>query len=355
MQFPLHVLKGEPLITNEQVLAVLKTVMDPELNRDIVSLNMVRDIKIDDALIKVSIMLTTPACPLRDKIRSDIERALLTQLDIKRVEVEFLNSAEAQGKYPGRIPLPVKYLIAVGSGKGGVGKSTVAVNLAISLAQRGYSVGLMDADVYGPNIPTMMGVKRLPPSQEGRITPAEAFGVKLVSIGMFIEPGQPLVWRGPMLHSAVRQLLADVDWGLLDYLIIDLPPGTGDVQISLIQIAAVTGAIVVTLPQKVSTEDAHRSIEMFKSMDVPVLGIIENMSSLSLEDGTIFDLFGAGGGKQLADNLGIPFLGDIPFDKDLRIGGDDGLPVTVTAPGGVSAKAFQKIASQVHTILTCDD
>ncbi len=316
---------------------------------------MVREIEIEENLIRVTIMLTTPACPLRDKIKSDVEQALLTKLDIKRVEVVFANPAESQGQFPGRIPLAVKYVIAIGSGKGGVGKSTVAVNLAIVLAQKGFKVGLMDADIYGPNVPTMMGVSQLPPSRDGKIVPAEAYGVKMVSIGMFIQPGQPLMWRGPMLHSAVRQLLSDVDWGLLDYLIIDLPPGTGDVQISLVQIATVNGAIVVTLPQKVSTEDAHRGIEMFRGLGVPVFGVVENMGSMKLPDGTELDLFGEGGGKTLAEALNVTFFGSVPIDREVRIGGDAGMPIVVTNPTAPAAQAFQDIAMQLHAKLACDE
>ncbi len=342
------------LISKEQVLDVLKTVDDPELDQDIVSLNMVKDIEVKEDVIRVTIVLTTPACPLREKIRSDVEKALLENLKIKKAEVIFPDASESKDSFSGRIPLSIKHLIAVGSGKGGVGKSTVAANLAISLAQRGFKVGLMDADIYGPNIPTMMGVTKLPPQDDGKIIPAEAYGVKVISIGMFIQKGQPLVWRGPVLHSAVRQLLADVEWGLLDYLIVDLPPGTGDVQISLVQIASVTGSLVVTLPQKVSTDDAYRAVEMFRAMNVPVLGIIENMGSMILPDGSSYDLFGDGGGEKLSEEIHVDFFGSIPIDREVRIGGDNGFPVTVTNPSAPSAKAFQAIASQLQAKLDCE-
>jgi ATP-binding protein involved in chromosome partitioning len=284
-----------------------------------------------------------------------VEQALLKNLMVKKVEIIFGNTGESNAQFAGKIPLPIKHLIAVGSGKGGVGKSTVAANLAISLAQRGNKVGLMDADIYGPNIPTMMGVTKLPPQNDGKIIPAEAYGVKVISIGMFIQKGQPLVWRGPVLHSAVRQLLADVDWGLLDYLIVDLPPGTGDVQISLIQIASVAGSLIVTLPQKVSTDDAYRAVEMFRAMNVPILGIVENMGSMILPDGSTYDLFGDGGGEKLAEELHVDFFGSIPVDRDVRIGGDTGFPVTVTNPSSSSSKVFQEIASQIQTKLECEN
>jgi ATP-binding protein involved in chromosome partitioning len=341
------------LISKELVLDILKTVDDPELNQDIVSLNMVKDIEIKEEIVHVTIALTTPACPLREKIRSDVEQALLKKLKIKKVEITFANMEGSNAQFAGKIPLPIKHLIAVGSGKGGVGKSTVAANLAISLAQKGFKVGLMDADIYGPNIPTMMGVQNLPPQNDGKITPAEAYGVKVISIGMFIQKGQPLVWRGPVLHSAVRQLLADVDWGLLDYLIVDLPPGTGDVQISLMQIASVAGSVIVTLPQKVSTDDAYRAAEMFRAMNVPILGIVENMGLMTLPDGSTYDLFGDGGGKKLAEELHADFFGSIPIDRDIRIGGDSGFPVTVTNPSASSSKVFQTIAAQLQSKLEC--
>jgi len=334
--------------SNDDVMEVLQSVMDPELGRDIVSLNMIRGIHIDSGEVTVDVMLTTPACPLRNQIQADIEYALLTNLQFKNVNVNFLYKNAVQNQVPGKVPLSVKNLIAIGSGKGGVGKSTVAVNLAVTLAQKGFSVGLLDADIYGPNVPTMLGIMRPPETKNGRIIPAEAYGVKVISVGMFIESGRPLVWRGPMLHSAVHQLLADVEWGVLDYLLVDLPPGTGDVQISLVQIASVDGAVIVTLPQKLSTDDANRGIAMFRSLNVPVTGIVENMGLMVLPDGSKYDLFGEGGGKVLADMTGVPYLGSIPIDRDIRTGGDLGLPVTITNPGSPAAIAFQDIAVRLH-------
>src|SRR5512136_1128125 len=220
----------------------------------------------------------------------------------------------------------IKHSIAIASGKGGVGKSTVAVNLAVALAQTGASVGLLDADIYGPNVPTMMGISRMLPPKNNRLVPPQAYGVKVMSIGFLVPPGQPLIWRGPMLHSAIRQFLADVDWGELDYLIVDLPPGTGDAALSLAQSLPLSGSVIVTLPQQVSLDDARRGLEMFRQLDVPVFGVVENMSYLELPDGTRMDIFGTGGGERLADEAGVPYIGAIPIDPVVRSGGDTGKP-----------------------------
>jgi ATP-binding protein involved in chromosome partitioning len=241
----------------------------------------------------------------------------------------------------------IAYSIAVASGKGGVGKSTVAVNLAVALAQQGLSVGLMDADIYGPNVPTMMGVTSLPQTEGPKLLPAEAYGVKIISIGFLVPPGQPLIWRGPMLHGAIRQFVQDVDWGELDLLVIDLPPGTGDAQLSLAQTLPLTGGVIVTLPQKVSLEDALRGLEMFRTMDIDVLGVIENMSFLELPDGQKMDIFGEGGGEGLANDAGVPYLGAIPIDPAVRQGGDDGVPITISSPDSPAALALSGIAAEL--------
>ena len=251
----------------------------------------------------------------------------------------------------GLIKSPARHVIAVASGKGGVGKSTVAVNLAIALAQRGAKVGLMDADIYGPNVPTMMGVQHLPPAKNNRIQPAEAYGVKLISIGFLVKPGQALIWRGPMLHSAIRQFVTDVDWGDLDYLVADLPPGTGDAPLSLAQSLSLSGGIIVTLPQQVSLEDATRSLQMFQQLQVPVLGVVENMSYLELPDGTRMDIFGTGGGQRLAESAGVSFLAAIPMDPAVREGGDTGKPIIVSQPNSPVARAFADLAEQVATAM----
>jgi ATP-binding protein involved in chromosome partitioning len=261
--------------------------------------------------------------------------------------VTFTSNVPSDGRSRGLIDRPIKNAIAVASGKGGVGKSTVAVNLAVSLARAGARVGLLDADIYGPNVPTMMGVDRMPPSVEGKLMPAEAFGVKFISIAFMVEPGKPLIWRGPMLHSAIRQFIADVTWGELDYLVIDLPPGTGDAPLSLSQSMPLTGAVIVTMPQQVSLDDARRALEMFRTMEVPILGVVENMSFLKLESGELLDLFGQGGGTRLAEAADVPFLGTIPIDPRVRVGGDQGTPVVVSHPDSDVGLALTSVAEQI--------
>ncbi len=254
----------------------------------------------------------------------------------------------------GLMKAPARYTIAVASGKGGVGKSTVAVNIAVALAKSGARVGLMDADIYGPNIPTMMGVAHLPPAKEGRIEPAEAYGVKMISIGFLVKPGQALIWRGPMLHSAIRQFVGDVNWGELDYMIVDLPPGTGDAPLSLAQTLPLSGGVVVTLPQKVSLDDATRGLQMFQQLQVPVLGVIENMSYLELPDGTRMEVFGRGGGQQLAESAGVPLLATLPMDPAVREGGDNGTPIVASDPDSPVAKAFVELAERIVAQLPKD-
>lgn len=247
----------------------------------------------------------------------------------------------------GLVPAPVKYSIAIGSGKGGVGKSTVSVNVAVALAQMGARVGLLDADIYGPNLPTMMGVDHLPPASDQKLMPAEAHGVKLMSIGFLVKADQPLIWRGPMLHKAIRQFISDVAWGELDYMIVDLPPGTGDAGLSLAQSLALSGGVIVTLPQQVSLDDARRGLEMFRQLNVSILGVVENMSYLELPDGQHLDVFGSGGGERLAAESGVPYLGSIPMDPAVRIGGDAGEPVVITAPDSAVARALREIAERI--------
>jgi ATP-binding protein involved in chromosome partitioning len=275
------------------------------------------------------------------------------------IQMEWDAQVPRDRRMASQIQIGPRNAIAVGSGKGGVGKSTVAVNLAVSLARQGATVGLMDADVYGPNVPMMMGVlDERPFSKDGNsIEPVEAHGVKLMSIGFLVDPKQPLVWRGPMLHQAVRQFLGDVRWGDLDYLVIDLPPGTGDVQLSLTQAIPLTGAIIVTTPQAVSTSDVVKSIAMFQleQVDVPVLGVVENMSGFVAPDtGQRYDIFGVGGGRQVAEEMGVPFLGTVPIDPEIRVGGDAGMPIVLSAPESAAARAFfdiaQQLAAQVSVI-----
>lgn len=339
-------------ISKEAVLAALSRVQEPELHKDLVTLNMVQDLTIEEGRVSFEIVLTTPACPLKGKIEHDARQAVMGVGGVKTVEIRFGANVPSDGHARGVMQLPVKNAVAVASGKGGVGKTTVAVNLAVSLAMSGARVGLLDADIYGPNVPTMMGVDKLPPFRSEKLVPAEAYGVKIMSIGFLVPPGRALIWRGPMLHSAIRQFLGDVEWGELDYLIIDLPPGTGDAQLSLAQSMPLSGGIIVTLPQAVSVEDATRGIQMFEQLNIPILGIVENMSYLELPDGTVVDVFGQGGGKQLALDVNAPFLGAIPMDPTVRIGGDGGRPVVVSLPDSAAAKALRSIAEQMAARLS---
>jgi ATP-binding protein involved in chromosome partitioning len=335
------------VVTKEMILGVLKNVQEPELHRDLVSLNMIHDLEIDGNQVNFTILLTTPACPLKSKIESDARVAVLSLVGIKKVNIKLDSNVPSDGRSRGLMQLPIRNAVAIASGKGGVGKSTVAVNVAVSLAQSGARVGLLDADIYGPNVPTMMGVEKLPPPTKEKLVPAEAYGVKMMSIGFLVKPDQPLIWRGPMLHSAIRQFLSDVVWGELDYLIIDLPPGTGDAALSLTQSLPLSGGVIVTLPQQVSLEDARRGLEMFRQLNVPILGVVENMGYLELPDGTRLDIFGSGGGEQLSKQAGVPFFGTIPMDAAVRVGGDNGKPVIVENPQSPAALALCHIAQQI--------
>jgi ATP-binding protein involved in chromosome partitioning len=334
-------------ISKEAILQALGTVQEPDLGQDLVTLNMVRNVEIEGGNISFTVMLTTPACPFRVKIERDSKEAVMKIDGVKSVTVKMDSDVPNDGRMRGLIKTPIRNAIAVGSGKGGVGKSTVAVNIAVALAQSGARVGLMDADIYGPNTPTMLGVEKLPPPQGQRLIPAETYGLKMISMGLLVKPGQPLIWRGPMLNSAIRQFLGDVEWGELDYLIVDLPPGTGDASLSLAQALPLSGAVIVTLPQLVSLEDAGRGLNMFKTLEVPVLGIVENMSYLELPDGTHMDIFGTGGGEHLAQMTGTPFLGKIPMDQNVRIGGDTGKPIIVSHPDSPVAKALYEITESL--------
>ncbi len=335
-------------ITSEQaVLAALGKVQEPELHKDLVSLNMIRDLKIDGGKVAFTIVLTTPACPLKTQIEREARNSVAAIPGVTTVEVKMDANVPNDGRSRGLMQLPIRNAIAVASGKGGVGKSTVAVNLAVVLAQSGARVGLLDADIYGPNVPTMMGVSSLPPQTGEKLTPAIAYGVKLMSIGFLVKPGQPLVWRGPMLHSAIRQFLSDVVWGELDYLVIDLPPGTGDAALSLAQSLPLSGAVIVTLPQQVSLDDARRGLEMFRMLNIPIFGVVENMSYLELPDGARMDIFGSGGGEKLAREAGVPFIGPIPMDPSVRVGGDQGTPVVVSNPESPVARALCAIGEDI--------
>jgi ATP-binding protein involved in chromosome partitioning len=335
------------LVSKEMVLGALSNVQEPELRNDLVSLNMIRDLEINRDRVKFTIVLTTPACPLKSKIENEARSAVLTVPGVKHVDIKMDSNVPSDGRSRGMMQLPIRNAVAIASGKGGVGKSTVAVNVAVALAQAGARVGLLDADIYGPNIPTMMGVDRLPSPNKEKLVPAEAYCVKMMSIGFLVKPDQPLIWRGPMLHSAIRQFLSDVEWGELDYLIIDLPPGTGDAALSLTQSLPLSGGVIVTLPQQVSLEDARRGMEMFRQLNVPILGVVENMSYLELPDGSHMDIFGSGGGEQLAKEGKVPFLGIIPIDAKVRAGGDNGKPVIVEYPQSQAAIALRGIAEAI--------
>jgi ATP-binding protein involved in chromosome partitioning len=343
---------GHHSVTEEQVIAALSRVNDPEIHRDLVSLGMVRDITIDGGKVAFVIVLTTPACPLKHQIQAEATSAVMAIPGAQSVEIAWDAQVQRDSRLASQIQIGPRNAIAVGSGKGGVGKSTVAVNLAVALAQQGASVGILDADVYGPNVPLMLGVADARPhSLDGEsIEPVAAHGLKVMSIGFLVDPKQPLVWRGPMLHQTIRQFLGDVHWGDLDYLIIDLPPGTGDVQLSLTQAIPLTGALIVTTPQAVATADVVKSIAMFQleQIDVPVLGVVENMSGFVAPDtGQVYDIFGQGGGQRVAAEMGVPYLGAVPLDQAVRVGGDAGTPIVVSQPDSPAARAFQEIAQRL--------
>jgi ATP-binding protein involved in chromosome partitioning len=334
-------------VSEEAVMAALSKVQEPELHKDLVTLNMIRDVQIEDGKVGFTVMLTTPACPLRDQIEREVREAVTAIPGVENVAVKLDANVPADGRPRGILKLPIRNAIAIASGKGGVGKSTLAVNLAVVLAKSGARVGLLDADIYGPNIPTMMGVDHLPAAGEDKLLPAESYGVKLMSIGFMVKADQPLIWRGPMLHSAIRQFLSDVEWGELDYLVIDLPPGTGDAGLSVAQSLPLSGGLIVTLPQQVSLDDARRGLEMFRQMNVPIFGVVENMSYLELPDGTRMDVFGTGGGERLAAECGVEYIGSIPMDPAVRVGGDQGVPVTISQPDSAVSQALNSIAMDV--------
>lgn len=331
------------MATEKEVLKALSTVIDPDLGKDLVSLNMIEDLKVEGKNVSFTVVLTTPACPLRNYFEATCRSVVLDQTDAEHVDVR-VTAKVVEKKRVTIDKNQFKHVIAVGSGKGGVGKSTVAVAIAQSLALEGAKVGLLDADIYGPNIPRMLGIDGLAPVEEGqKLKPAEVDGMKVLSIGFFVEEGQPLIWRGPMLHSAIQQFLTDFDWGNLDYLIVDMPPGTGDVQLSLSQILSISGAVVVTTPQQVAVDDAARAIAMFKKMNIPVLGVVENMAYLELPDGSKMAVFGEGGGEHLAFREGVPFLGRIPLDPKIGQGGDIGTPLITQESTSVAAEALRNI------------
>jgi len=340
-------------VDKEQVLSVLRGVVDPDLHKDIVSLGFVKDVAVRGGEVDFTIELTTPACPVKDDLKKQAETLVAALPGVTAARAKMTANVSTRGGM-GRQQVPgIRNIVAVGAGKGGVGKSTTSVNLAVALAQKGARVGLIDGDVYGPNIPQMLGLTEAPEvSPEKRILPPEALGVKVISMGMLVPPDQPIIWRGPMLHGAVQQFMRDVEWGELDYLVVDLPPGTGDVALSLSQTAYVAGAIVVTSPQQVAVADTRRAVAMYQKLNIPVLGLIENMSYFSCPSCRHeSDIFGRGGGARLAEELGIAFLGSIPISEPLRRGGDTGVPIMLSDPGSAAAEAFvaaaERTAAQV--------
>lgn len=338
-------------VQEQDVLAAMSKVIDPELHVDLVSAGMVKDLKVDGATVSLKIELTTPACPMKEKIQKDTEAALRTVPNIGTFTIAWGAKVRAapQGASKDALLPGVKNVILVGAGKGGVGKSTVAVNLAAALVRCGAKVGLLDADFYGPSVPMMTGLRKKPVSHDGKTLEAlEAHGMKVMSIGFLIEPDQALVWRGPMLHGALMQLVRDVNWGELDYLVLDLPPGTGDVALTISQQVRAAGAVLVTTPQDVSLADVVRAKQMFDKVRIPVLGIVENMSNFVCPScGTVTPIFDNGGGKKAAELMEIPFLGELPIDIKVRQGGDRGLPIVVGQPESAQAQKFLEIARTV--------
>jgi ATP-binding protein involved in chromosome partitioning len=340
------------MVTEQSVLQALSTVQDPDLHRDLVSLGMVRDLRISGADVSFEVVLTTPACPLKDRIMRDCQQAVgriagIGQIDVRMsAQVAARRAPAAGANGPAVIP-GVKHSIAVASGKGGVGKSTVSVNLAVALAESGASVGLLDADVYGPSIPAMMGIHRMPDMDpEQRIVPLESHGVKLMSLGFVLpDASTPVIWRGPMIGKTLNQFLHQVRWGELDYLLIDLPPGTGDAQLTLSQTLAMSGVVIVTTPQDVAMTIASRVLVMFRNMQVPILGIVENMGAYicpTCHHST--PIFSEGGGRKASERLGVPFLGTIPLDAAVCEGGDDGKPILLREPDSPAAQVLREAA-----------
>lgn len=342
-------------MTENDILQALSTVQEPDLKKDLVTLNMIRDVEIDGDNISFTVVLTTPACPLKDLIASDCVKAIKNFNANANVKVNFESSTTTIRADKSTVLPGVKNIIAVVSGKGGVGKSTVSANLALALAQGGATVGLMDADIYGPSVPIMFGVRGERPMMtevdgKGMIIPLERYGIKLLSIGLLVDEKNAVVWRGPMASSAIRQFITDVHWGELDYLVIDMPPGTGDIHLTLIQTAPVTGVVVVTTPQDVALADARKGIAMFgqAQMNVPIIGLVENMSYFTPAElpGHKYYIFGKEGGKRLADEYDLPFLGQIPLVQNIREGGDIGVPVMM-GDDEITKEAFKEFAGIV--------
>jgi ATP-binding protein involved in chromosome partitioning len=337
-------------VDQSAVLDALRAVKDPDLHRDIVSLGFVKDLRVDGGRVSFTIELTTPACPVKDALRDEAHAAVAALPGVTDVQVTMTASVRAARPAEStQAPIPgVRNIVAVGAGKGGVGKTTLAVNLAVALSERGSRVGMIDGDIYGPNVPIMLGVSGQLMAEGEKIVPAEKHGIKVVSMGFLTGDESPVIWRGPMLHSVIRQFFQEVKWGELDYLIVDMPPGTGDVALSLSQTVPVAGAIVVTTPQEVSLADSRRAVRMYQKLTIPVLGLIENMSYFACPScGHESDIFGRGGGERTAREMGVPFIGRIPIYEPIRRGGDEGQPLVIAEPDSVAARAFFDAAEQL--------
>jgi ATP-binding protein involved in chromosome partitioning len=337
-------------VTEQQVMAELSKVMDPDLHMDIVTLGMISEVKIKGGKVSFKLTLTTPACPVKEKIETECRERVAALPGVEEVEMESTAAVAARGKVDGKLDVPgIKQIIAVTSGKGGVGKTTVSINLAIALTQLGAKVGLLDADITGPNAPLMLGVGDYEPlAQNNRIIPAENYGVKCISMAFFVAKDTPVIWRGPMLDKAIRQFLSDVQWGELDYLLVDMPPGTGDAQLTMCQATNLAGGVIVTTPQDVALLDGRKGMAMFQQMNIPVLGLVENMSYFSCPHcSERTDVFSHGGGAELAKEVGVPFLGEIPLEIGVRRGGDMGQPITAMQPDHAAAQAFREVAKNL--------
>jgi ATP-binding protein involved in chromosome partitioning len=337
-------------LTEQLILDALRQIQDPDLHKDIVTLGFIKDLKIEGGNVSFRIVLTTPACPVKEEMEGSAKELVSALPGVQSVSVT-MDAEVPKGRGIGeKVSVPgVRNIVAVSSGKGGVGKSTVAVNVAVSLALDGARVGLMDMDVYGPNVPIMLGASEARPEVDvNKLIPIEAYGVRIMSMA-FLQPGdKPMIVRGPILHGLVKQFLSDVKWGELDYLIVDMPPGTGDVQLSLAQLVPVQGAVLVTTPQDVAIADVRRALRMFETVAIPILGVVENMSYFIAPDtGNRYDIFGEGGGQKLANMYGVPFLGSIPLGIEVREGGDKGVPIVVSQPDSPQSQAFRRVAEEV--------
>ncbi len=342
---------AKPLVKEEDVLRALRTVQDPDLHRDLVSLGMIQNVAIEGSRVSFKIVLTTPACPAREQMKSQAMAAVGALPGVGDVEVAVEATTVRTSGVPGgdrQAIEGVRNIFAVASGKGGVGKTTVSVNLAVGLSQLGARVGIVDADITGPNIPLMMGINQPPEAEGGKIIPLVSHGVKLMSIGFLVPEGTPVIWRSPLIHKAIEQFCHDVAWGELDYLIIDLPPGTGDATLTVAQSLPMAGVVIVSTPQDVALLDARKSLATFQKLEVPILGIVENMSYfLCPHCGERVDIFGHGGAEQAAEQLAVPFLGAIPLNPSIRSGGDEGMPVVVATPDAPESVAFRAVAGAV--------